>query len=334
MEFTVVIPLFNKARHIRRAIHSVLAQTVQTFEVVVVDDGSTDGGGQIVREFHDPRVRLVRQKNAGVSAARNRGVEAASGDYIAFLDADDEWTPKFLETIEALAMRHPEAGLYATAYRLCTGEACFRPAFEHCPDGPAGGIVDDYFRAALRTPLVWTSASMVPKAIFEELGGFPVDVPFGEDKCMWARIALRYPVAWSPVEGAHYYLNAENRLCNKYFVQSDSPVARELEDSPHSGRLLQSPDSTLNEYLVSLRLPIALRLHLAGRTTDALLLLSKTKGTVRFRKRRRETYLALLVPPVILPSLLRARLTMLSKAALLSDEWQTTAAALRAPTAT
>jgi glycosyltransferase involved in cell wall biosynthesis len=290
----------------------VLAQTVQTFEIVVVDDGSTDGGGELVRAFRDSRIRLIRQQNAGVSSARNRGIQAATGDYVAFLDADDVWRPGFLETVEGLATRHPEAGLYATAYRLCREDVCLRPAFEHCPNHPAGGLIEDYFRAAMRTQPVWTSATMVPKAVFGELGGFPTDVTFGEDLCMWTRIALRYPVAWSPVEGAWYDLGADNRICTTDIVLRDTPVAREFEEMLRSGRITMPPDSTLNEYLVCLRLPIALRLHLAGQTMAALRLLRKTKGTVRFRRRRRETYMALMVPPVLLPHLLRARLALLS----------------------
>ncbi|MGI6022871.1 MAG: glycosyltransferase family 2 protein, partial [Methanoculleus sp.] len=92
-EVSVVIPLYNKAPYIARALASVITQTCQGFEVIVIDDGSTDGGAEIVRRLDDTRIRVIRQENRGVSAARNRGIESARTDFIAFLDADDEWMP-------------------------------------------------------------------------------------------------------------------------------------------------------------------------------------------------------------------------------------------------
>src|ERR1035441_8596585 len=97
MSISVVIPLYNKAPYVGRALSSVFRQTIQDFECIVVDDGSTDGGGDLVEKMSDPRLRLVRQANGGVSRARNQGINLARHPLIAFLDADDEWLPGFLE---------------------------------------------------------------------------------------------------------------------------------------------------------------------------------------------------------------------------------------------
>ena len=98
MQVSVIIPLFNKAPYVARALHSVLAQTFTDFEVIVVDDGSTDDGGSVVRQFADDRVRMIKQDNGGPGAARNRGLAEAQGEYVAFLDADDCWLPTYLES--------------------------------------------------------------------------------------------------------------------------------------------------------------------------------------------------------------------------------------------
>ena len=115
---SVVVPLFNKADCVERAIRSVLGQTVPCGEIIVVDDGSTDDGYRVVEAIEDSRVKLFRQDNQGPSSARNKGVAEAQGELVAFLDADDEWRPSFLETIVNLRAEYPEAGAYATAYQI------------------------------------------------------------------------------------------------------------------------------------------------------------------------------------------------------------------------
>ena len=115
-QISVVIPLYNKAPYIARALNSVLAQERLPEEIIVVDDGSTDGGGDLVKQFKDPLIRLIRQENQGVSAARNRGISLAKGELIAFLDADDTWQPGFLKVISEMRELYPQAGIYGTAY--------------------------------------------------------------------------------------------------------------------------------------------------------------------------------------------------------------------------
>jgi hypothetical protein len=256
------------------------------FEVIVIDDGSTDGGGEIIREMTDPRIRLIVQENAGVAAARNRGIHEALSESIAFLDADDEWEPCFLETVAGLRDRYPDAGIYATAYRYFKAETSWRPRFLHCIERPQGGLLEDYFRAATAQPPVWTSAVMIPKRVFGEVGGFPVGVKTGEDRHMWARIALRYHVAWSPVEGAVYHLSADNRACVVSPLASDVAEAGPIEEFLRSDREPLSPRRSVREYLALRRLSLALECHLSGQTPWAMALIEKTSGTSKYRLKR------------------------------------------------
>lgn len=306
-EVSVVIPLHNKARHIGRAIESVLRQTFQRFEVIVVDDGSTDGGADVVRKFDDPRIRLVVQQNAGVSAARNRGIEQASCECVAFLDADDEWLPVFLETVTGLRTRHPEAGLFACAYRICREATTWAPAFQHCVESPEGGLLDDYFHAALGPAPVWTSATMAPKAVLKQFGGFPVGMRTGEDLNLWMQIALRYHVAWSPRDGAIYHLSADNRACTSVPLSFDITCGPVWDDFCQSGAEPVVPRASVEEYVAYRRIRHAIAVLFAGRRDWALSLFWMTRNTRLYRKDRRRLGMALLVPTPILRLGLRCK---------------------------
>lgn len=191
------MPLYNKASYVRKAVESVVGQTHRDWELIVVDDGSTDGGGDIVTAIADPRIRLVRQENAGVSAARNRGV-ALSGEaafrspYICFLDADDWWEPTFLAEMAALIERHPDAGIYGTSYWIVkNGRKRLAPI--GVDKGFTEGEINycQVYAQTLCMPL--TSITVcIPHRVFDETGGFPLGITLGEDFLLWLRIALTH----------------------------------------------------------------------------------------------------------------------------------------------
>jgi glycosyltransferase involved in cell wall biosynthesis len=299
---SVVIPLYNKAPHIEQAVSSVLAQTFQDFELIVVDDGSIDGGGDIVRRFTDPRIRLIVQNNSGVSAARNRGIQEARCDLVAFLDADDEWLPCFLETVMGLRARHPQAGMYATAYRYSQGGESWRPAFSGCGALVQGGLLEDYFRAALGPAPVWSSAVMIPKPVLAEVQHFPVGVRRGEDLQTWAAIALRYRVAWSPVDGAIYNLDASNRACLTQALAPDAAAAVRIEEFLASGNKPISDPVWICEYLAKLRLEEAREQLSLGHTVQARKLLRKARGSVLQRRRHMCLAAMCLIPRGLFPT--------------------------------
>ena len=209
MKFSVIIPLYNKAPYVRKALESVFAQTYTDYELIVIDDGSTDDSAEITEEVlqeatpHRPIAsspyRLLKQANAGVSAARNNGVAASNGDYVAFLDADDWWNPTYLERMAQLIDDYPDAGLYASNYYYHKDGVNIIKV-----DIPTGyfNYPKEYFKNFAMP--VWTGATMIPRKVYEETGGFPVGIKLGEDFLLWAKIAVQYPVAFLNEPLAYY----------------------------------------------------------------------------------------------------------------------------------
>lgn len=206
---SVVIPLYNKADDVSRAVLSVLAQSVSDFELIVVNDGSTDGGETVVARLEDPRIRIVNQRNAGDGAARNRGVLEASGELIAFCDADDEWMPAFLETVIRLAERFPQCDVLATSYviRERDGLDFAAPVVSGGHGGLWEGVLEDYFATASKSGTPWLSSCVaVKRDAMMAVGGFPTGVKVGADLLGWARLASAYEIAISTSPQAIFYL--------------------------------------------------------------------------------------------------------------------------------
>ena len=203
---TVVIPLYNKAPYLQRALDSVYTQTAPADEILVVNDGSTDGGGQIAHAQIDPRVRVNDQPNQGVSAARNRGIAAATQPFLAFLDADDWWLPGFLRRIREMIDALPGAALYGTGFATIRADQLVRTYGVRLrgADSQTGFGLVDYFRSATGRLVICASSMVVPKATALAVGGFPVGVPLAEDHEFWARLALQGRFALAPEALARY----------------------------------------------------------------------------------------------------------------------------------
>jgi glycosyltransferase involved in cell wall biosynthesis len=201
MKISVVIPLYNKAPHIQRALQSVLNQTWSDFELLVVDDGSTDEGPAIVEGNRDGRIRLIRQCNAGPAMARNRGLADAVGEYIAFLDADDEWLPEFLEVSLAILEKQPaEVATVSSGYFHDPGGASTEAMWRR------RGLTDGAHRVKPNTdPLfvVHLLAYLCPwntlarTRILRDHGGFcrHGKCLYGEDSYLWLKVMLNHAVA-------------------------------------------------------------------------------------------------------------------------------------------
>lgn len=209
MTVAVVIPLFNKIEHIQGCLRSVLAQTHAELDVVVVNDGSSDGSDRVVVAIGDPRVRLIQQANAGVSAARNRGVSATASEWVFFLDADDEWAPNLVESLLALLQRQPDAGVLACpTQRVYANGVTSIAELVDTDFTPGSAYLRDYFASFVRlgqSPFS-NSSFAVRRKVFEQVGGYKVGVRLTEDSDLWVRLALATPMAMIKPALARYHV--------------------------------------------------------------------------------------------------------------------------------
>ena len=208
MKYSVVIPLYNKEHYIAGTLRSVLTQTFPDYEVIVVDDGSTDHSLQACKEVRSDKIRVVQQVNQGVSAARNKGIELAAGEYICFLDADDTWHPDYLQNIETIVQKYPQSDIFVTAYRIIYANGRCKES-RRLPQ--ADGCLTSYWETLDKGyDFVWTSATTVRRTALLAAGGFRLGEKIGQDLDLWARLARNNPcVAYASRVCVDYNRGAE-----------------------------------------------------------------------------------------------------------------------------
>lgn len=200
MKFSVIIPLYNKAPYVAKAIKSVLSQTYNDYELIIMDDGSRDGSFDVaLRTIQNLGFcHIYKQRNAGVSMARNNSVLLSQGEFLCFLDADDWWESIFLEEMAKLIDEFPDAGIYGTNYTVVNEvKRKTHVARVGVNQGFEKGYIKycQVYAKTLAMPL-WTGAVCVPRNVFNEMGGFPQGIKLGEDFILWIRIALKYKVVF------------------------------------------------------------------------------------------------------------------------------------------
>jgi len=192
MNVSAIIPAYNHGRFIAEAIDSVLAQTLPPLEVIVVDDGSTDDTAAVLARYGG-RIRVLRQQNAGVAAARNAGIAAARGDYLAVLDSDDAWFPRKLELQMARFAAQPELGLvHCGAEMIDAGGRTLSTT----TNGMEGRVAEAMLRMDREVIMPQGSSIVVPKRVTEEIGGYDERLPPSEDWDFCYRIAARYEIGY------------------------------------------------------------------------------------------------------------------------------------------
>ena len=306
--FSVIVPLYNKAPYIEKAIRSVAAQSCQEFELIVIDDGSTDIAapqppkGGVIISYSDIEALigekgfLLKQSNSGVSNTRNIGVKLAKYDHIAFLDADDWWAPTYLEEMKALITQFPEAGIYGSSYfKVKNGK--YIPANIGVEAGFQNGLIN-YFQVYAKTlwmPL-WTGATILRKDVFNENNGFKPSLKLGEDFDLWARVAIKYPVAFLNKPLAYYNQDVDQSsrgVVDEKIYNPSEFITFNLDFLAEEERI----DSNVKSLLDRLRVYSLLRYRIQGKYKD---MVEKVISGVDFNNVERKYYFYYHMPQFLL----------------------------------
>lgn len=283
IQFSVIIPLYDKCNSILATLESVKSQRFKVSEIIVIDDGSTDNGPEIVEQLNWPELRLVRQDNKGVSAARNLGVELAKFPYLAFLDADDQWLPLHLTEIEKLIVRFPQRSFFATNYQKKVGGEDYQDAKVRLTNlSPKGFTMDNYFEIAGNGDLPFMiSSSVIKKDFLNSIGGFPENQWMGEDQSVFSQAALHESIAYSPQIRLLYHTDTENRACEKEPPNTMCEFAGFLEAQLKQNNVPKKYQRHIKQYVATHICNLAKRNVKAGCFSPALRLLSHSYSIYR-----------------------------------------------------
>lgn len=227
--FSVLISLYNKEDFIKSTLESVLSQTFQDFEIIVINDGSTDDSESVVKSFSDERIKYFKQPNQGASAGRNAAISKASGPYLALLDADDVWDKNYLKTINQLITSYPSEKVFATAVTIETANRVFHSVYS-IPEISEGAIYTlNYFESSYINTLLTSSSTVVHSSVFEQVGTYDTSIKSGQDTDLWIRMGIYYNVVFKNLPLVTYRY-AQQSLSNKTRSPVDKPKYNGYKD--------------------------------------------------------------------------------------------------------
>ena len=251
MKISVVIPTFNREKLLRRALDSVIGQSLQPFEIIVVDDGSTDSTGAVIKNNHQEDVIYLFQPNGGVSSARNRGVKFARGDWLAFLDSDDEWLPTKLAKQAKALSDEPDLRVCHTNEIWIRGDRRVNPMRKH---EKSGGWI---YKKCLPLCVISPSSVLIHRTVFESIGYFDEELPACEDYDFWLRMCAFYPVLYLPEPLIKKYGGHSDQLSKKHWGMDRFRI--QAMEKMLEGDLLETSDrlETIDTLLDKLQLVLA-----------------------------------------------------------------------------
>ena len=260
--FSVIIPVYNKGKQLSKTIESVLQQCFSDFEIIIVNDGSTDASESIIKSFKDSRIHYIKQKNQGVSVARNTGIKAANTDYIALLDSDDLWKEDYLEKIDALIDGYPKQYVFATVCIIESRGKMYKPTYSVSNLSPDKSYILPYFASSYINTILTSSSTVVHKEVFNKIGYYDPALVKGEDTDFWIRLGLAYTVVFLNTPLATYRFEASS-LSN-----SPKQVKKTLDLDCYEKHI--SSHKGLKKFLDLNRYSLALHAKIAGNKEDYL----------------------------------------------------------------
>jgi len=294
--FSVIIPLYNKENFIEATLTSALNQTFTDFEIIIINDGSTDKSKEKVLQFTDDRIQLFTTENQGVSVARNFGIEKASGEMIAFLDADDFWYPKHLENMASLIAKFPDEKVFSSAIEVETKNKIFKATYSIPNHHEIINI--NFFEGSHDQGAIFTSSAVFERSVFETVGFFEPNLKTDEDTDLWIRVGLKYPVIFSWKIGGKY--NFDNHGLSKsnidYSKKSDFSQYLELEKT----------NEALATFLAIHRFSVAINSKISGTDVDFL----RFCGLINLKKLNAKQRFLLRLPSTILRAAFKLKLML------------------------
>ncbi|MBG9390110.1 glycosyltransferase family 2 protein [Caenimonas aquaedulcis] len=286
MKFSVVIPLYNKARFIEGAVRSALEQTHRPYEVIVIDDGSTDGGADLIEDLDFQSVRVVRQVNAGVSAARNRGISLAQGDWVAFLDADDWHHPAFLANVAKAHYSCPEAQMIAAGFKQVDGDSDAEPEAWDVPETfcEVELVSDLRVRWMKSAPFFTSSVAVRTKLLRSMKPCFIEGESYGEDLDLWFRLSDRTPVALINAPLAAYRAAVAGSLTGAWHPRKLAPFLARMRQGAREGTIPQHLRRSALWFVAQQEVTLARELLAAGRRREAIACLMKARDAALTRR--------------------------------------------------
>lgn len=301
--FSVIIPLYNKEKYLEKTIQSLVKQLFKDFEVIVVNDGSTDNSLNVLERLIDDRFLIFNQKNQGASQARNMAIEKAMGKYIALLDADDLWHENHLNELKKLIENFPNAGLFCNNYEINYNGKFVKPAiFNLNNQKDECIIVKDYFKSSIINSIAWTSSVAFSKDNFNEIGRFNESLRTGQDIDLWIRFALKYDVAFNP------------KITMQYSKIDPSALSKSIYNNDrykwiNNYTIKEKQNKSLNIYLDINRYALAIK----SKLNNEIKLYNKLMNQINLKNLNFKQRILLKLPRTVLHSLKRLQEILMKK---------------------